>query len=245
MYKLSPLNTLVAATLIVIATGNAWSGEATPAVPAAPASQTAAPGAGYVPGWYPPTPDRRGYAQPRPQPSQQPVPPPGYGQLGPYSSPYGQYRTGPDVPAENPLSAKLKQTQEQLATQTTELETTREQLTRLQTELQTATAALQKAQSDTINAGRQVDTTKAQEDTFRKILCELAARIETRNTALQDALQAPAAEPDDPDSAAVGEADSEATDQAEPLTDLQCTQLTPPPAITSGQRGVTVKTQAR
>ncbi len=260
------IKVFAAAALIGAASQSARSEEATPTVPAVtadqtatPANQTATPGTGHVPGWYPPTPDRRGYAQPWSQPSQWPAPPPGYGQLPPNSPPYGQYRTGPGVPVESPLSATLKQTQDQLAAkstaldttreklaaQTTELETTREQLTKLQTEFLAATTALQKAQSDTINTGRQVDTTMTQVDTFKKILCELAARIETRKTALQNALQTTAAKPVDPDSAAAGEDESETTGQAEPQTDLQCSQLTESPAITSGQRGITVITQER
>jgi len=285
MNKLSLLKILVAAALIGVAAENAWSEEATPGVPAtaagqtatpetpaapagqtaapetpaAPAGQTAAPGTGYVPVWYPPGPDQRGYAQPWSQPSQWPAPQPGYGQLPPYSPPYGQYRTGPGAQAvENALSARLKQTQEQLAAKMTELDTTkaqvaaktseletaREQLARLQTELQNATAALRKAQSDTINAGQQFDTTKAQVDTLRNILCELAARIEIRETALQNALQTTAAEPGDTDGAAAGKVGTATAEQAEPQFDPQCSQTTLP-AITSGQRAKTIITPAR
>ncbi len=245
MNKLSPLSILVAVALNAIAAQNAWSEETAPVVPAAPAAQTAAPGTGYAPGRYPPRPNQGGYAQPWSQPSQRHAPPPGYGQLRPYYPPYGQYRPVPAAPAENPLSAELKQTQEQLAAKNTELDTTKEQLTKVQAKLQAATAALQKAQSDTINAGLQVDTTMAQVDTLKKILCELAARLETRKAALQNILQTPAAEPDGPDSTAAGEVDSETTEQAEPQTDLQCSQQIPPPTITSGQRGMTITTRAR
>lgn len=239
MNKFSTLNLIVAAALIVIAAENAWSEEAAPAAPADPAAQTAAPGTGYVPGWYPPRSDRRGYAQPRQQPTQRPVRPPGYSQLRPYYPPYGQYRATPGAPAENPLGAKLKQTQKELAAKTAELDTTKEQLAKVQAKLQAATAALRKTQSDTINAGRQVDTTMAQVDTLKKTLCELSTRLETRKTALQNALQTPAAEPNNPDSAPADEVESETTEQAEP----QCSQQTPSPAITSRQSGVTAKAQ--
>jgi hypothetical protein len=243
MNKLTHLKILVAAALVGIAAGNAGSEEATPAVTAAPGAQTAAPGNGHVTGWYPPRPGQRRYAQPWTQPSQRPAPAPGYRPTSPYYPPYGQYRSAPVVPAENPLGAELKQTQEQLAEQTTRLETTREQLAKLQDKLQVATATLHKAQSDTINAGRQVDTTRAEVDTLKNILCELAARIESRNNALQNALKTAATQPDDPGS--TGEADPETAEQAEPQTDPQCSQLTSPPAITSGQRGITIKSQAR
>jgi hypothetical protein len=245
MNTLSSLKLLVAAALIGIAAGNARSQEATPDVSNTPAGQTAATGTGYVPGWYPPRPDRRGYAQPWPQSSQRPAPPPGYGGLRPYAPAHGQYWSRPGIPAENPLGTELKQTQEQLAAQSTELETTRQQLARLQADLETATAALQKAQSDTLNAGRQVDASMTEVDALRKILCELAARIEIRKTMLQDALQTAAAEPDEPDSTTGGEVEPETAALAEPQTDPQCSQQTPTPAITSGQRGITVKAQAR
>jgi ribosomal protein L17 len=240
--KLTHLRVLVSAALIGMAAGNAMSEEAAPGATAIPGGHTAAPGTGYGPGWYPPRPDRRGYAQPWSAP-QRPAPAPGYSQSPPYYPPYGPYRAEPAAPEENPLGAELKQAQEQLATQTTQLETTREQLARLQEQLQAATAALHKAQTDTINAGRQVDTTRSEVDTLRYILCELAARIETRNAALQDILKTAAAQPDAPDDA--GGVDSQTAEQAEPLPDPQCSQLTPPPAITSGQRGVTITTQAR
>jgi hypothetical protein len=234
MNKLTHLRILVAAALIGIAAGNARSEEATPGL-------AAAPGTGYVPGWYPPRSDRRGYAQPwTPQPQQ---PAPGYSQPPSYHPPYGPYRAEPAAPAENPLGAELKETQEQLATQTTQLETTREELARLQEKLQAATAALHKAQSDTINAGLQVDITGVEVDTLRNILCELAARIESRNNALQDSLKTAAPQADALDNA--GEVASQTAEQAEPQPDPQCSQLTPPPAITSGQRGVTITIQPR
>ena len=241
--KLPHLRVLVSAALIGLAAGNAVSEEAAPGTTTMSGGQTAAPGTGYGPGWYPARPDRRGYAQPWSAP-QRPAPAPGYSHSPPYYAPYGPYRAEPAAPAENPLGAELKQAQEQLATQTTQLETTREQLARLQEQLQAATTALHKAQTDTINAGRQVDTTRPEVDTLRYILCELAARIESRNDALQDIPKTAAAKPEDADN--VDEVGSEtAAEQAEPLPDPQCSQLTPPPAITSGQRGVTITTQAR
>ena len=92
MNKLSPLKKFLTAALIAISTGNAGAETATPGVPAAA-------GTSYVPGWNPPYPDRRGYAQPWSQPSQQAAPPPGYGRLYPYSPAYGQYQPATGVPA--------------------------------------------------------------------------------------------------------------------------------------------------
>jgi hypothetical protein len=259
MIKRVTIKVLVAAALFGVAAESAWAEEATPGVSPAPAGQAAAPGTGYAPGWYPPYPNRGGYAQPWQQQSQRPAPPPGYNQPPSYYPPYGQYQAVPAAPAENPLSAELKQTQEQLAAQATELDTTKEQLAaqateldttkeqlaKLYTELQTATAALQKAQSDTVNAGVQVDTTMTQVDTLKHMLCELAARIEARKTALENALQPTTAEPDDPGSATADEVDPEITEQAEDQTDPKCSQLTRHPAITSGQRAMTIKTPAK
>jgi hypothetical protein len=76
--------------------------------------------------------------------------------------------------------------------------------------------------------------------TLKKILCELSGRLESRKDALQKALQTPAAESDDPGNAA-GKTGPETTEQAEP----QCSQLTAPSAITSGDRAMTVRPQAR
>jgi len=243
MKILSPVSLLVAAALIGITAESAWSEEATPGVSAAPAGQPAAPGTGHVPRAYHQRPNRGGYAQPWQQPSQWPAPPPGYNQTPPYYPPYGQYQAVPAAPAENTLSTTLKATQEQLAAKTTELDTRKAQLAKLQAELETAMVALQKAHSDTINAGIQVDTSMTQVDTLKNMLCELAARLKTLKTMLQNAQKTTAAAPDDPDSAAAGEVDAGATEQAELQTEPQCSLQTPSPAITSGQRAKTVITQ--
>jgi ribosomal protein L17 len=244
MEIMPPVNLLLAAALIAVAAETASSEDVTPDVSAAPAAQTAAPGAGQVPGWYPPRPYGGGYAQPWQQPSQWPATPRGEGQPRPDYPPYGEFRPADTAPAVNPLSATLRQTQEQLAAKTLELETTRTQLSTAQAKLQTATAALQKAQTDTLNAARQVDTTVAQVETLRHILCELTARLGARNAALRSALQTTVAEPDDPGSAAAGGAETATAEQAKPQIDLKCSQLSRYPAITSGQRGQTIAPQA-
>lgn len=201
MKKLSSIHLIVAAALIGIAVESAWSEEATPGGSAAPAGQTTAPGTGYVPGWYPPRPNRGGYTQPWQQPSQWPAPPPGYGQLRSYHPPYGQYRGVPAAPVENPLSVKLKQTQEQLAAKSTELNTTNEQLATLQTELQATREALQQAQSETTVASQQLSNAIEQTDTLKNALADLKVLLETQNTMMQNALQAAAVENDTTDTA--------------------------------------------
>jgi len=221
---------IVATALLALAAGGARAQETHPDAAAAPARTV-------------PQPARGVYAQPWQQPPRWPAPPAAYGQPPAYYPQPGQYRAAPAAPVENPLDAKLRQAEEQLATKTAELDTTREQLARAQDKLRVATAALQKAQSDTVNAGIQVDDTMAQVDTLRKILCELAARIETRKAALHEALHPTEAEPDGPGSAAASEAVPETTEPAEPQSDPQCAQLTPPPAVTSGQRAFTVEAE--
>jgi hypothetical protein len=197
MNILSPRNILVAAVLIGITAESAWSEEATPSEPGAPAEQTASPGTGYVPGRYPPSPNRGGYAQPWQQPSQWTAPPPGYRQLRPYYPPYGQYRAAPAAPTENPLSVNLKQTQEQLAAKSTELNTANEQLATLQAELQATREVLQQAQSENTVASQQLSTTMEQADTLKNVLTELKARLDAQNTKLLSAVQAAAVADDD------------------------------------------------
>jgi hypothetical protein len=201
MKKLSSIYLIVAAAVIGSVAGSAWSEETTPDVPAAPAGQTAAPESGYVPGWYPPQPNRGGYAQPWQQPSQWPAPPPGYSRLRPYYPPYGQYRGVPAAPAENPLSVKLKQTQEQLAAKSTELDTANEQLATMQTELQATRAALQQAQSGTSVASQQLSKAMEQTDTLKNVLVDLKVLLETQDTMLQGAIQSATVENDTPDTA--------------------------------------------
>ena len=192
MKKLSSIKLIVAAAVIGSVAGSAWSEEATPDVPAAPAGQTAAPGTGYVPGWYPPRPNQGGYAQPWQQPSQWPAPAPGYRQSRPYYPPYGHYRGVPAAPTENPLSFKLKQTQEQLAAKSTELNTANEQLSTSQAELQTTREALQQAQSGATVASQQLSNVMEQVDTLKNLLADLKVLLETQNTMMQSAIQAAA-----------------------------------------------------
>lgn len=168
MNKLPSFATLVTAALIGIAAESAWSDEATPNGSAVPAMQTPAPETGYVPGWYPPPPNTGGYAQPRQQPSQWPVSPPGYGQLPPYYPPHGQYRAVPAAPAVNPLSAELKQTQEQLRAKSAELDTAiatleqhRQQITDDQQQNQMLAAERDRLRDDLDSRDKQLATLQA------------------------------------------------------------------------------------
>jgi len=143
MNILSSFAALVSATLIGIAAESAWSDEATPNGSAKPAVQTPAPTTGVAPGWYPPPPIQGGYTRPWQQPSQWPVPPQGYSQSPPPYPPRGPYRAVPAAPAAavNPLSAELKQTQEQLTAKSTELNIAHTMLEQLRSALQHSIAA--------------------------------------------------------------------------------------------------------
>jgi len=141
MHKFSPGNLLVAAVLFAVTAESAWSQETVSSVPAAAA------GAAYAPG-YAPAPYSRWYEpswQPPPWPELPPPPPPPppfYDRFDPYYPPAPQYRSAPRAPVGNPLSAELKQTQQQLATKNTELDAANEQLGTLQTEQQVNKEAL-------------------------------------------------------------------------------------------------------
>ena len=246
MNKLSPRNIVIAAALFGIAAESAWSEEATPSAPAAPAVQTAAPGASDTPGYAPAT-YPRGYER-RWQPPPWPERPPGYyDDFRPYYPPYRQYRSAPAAPTENPLSAELKQTQEQLAAKSTELNTTNEQLAAKSTELNTANEelaekstelntaneqlatmqaeqqatreALQQAQSEIDAASQQLGIAIEDMDIINNVLIELKAQLDVQNTSLQGAVQAGAAENDKVDSAVVSDVEqvqSPATTSAQP-----------------------------
>jgi hypothetical protein len=220
MNKLSPRNLLVAAALFGIAAESAWSEEATPSEPAAAAEQTASPGTADVQG-YAPTPNQRGYAQYWQQPPQwhEPPPPPGYGHFRPYYPPYPQYREVPAAPTENTLSAKLKQTGEQLSAKSTELNTANEQMATLQAEQQAIREVVQQAQAETAKASEQLSVVIEEMDILYEVLSGLKARLDLQNTSLLGTLQAGAAENDEVDSAVASDAEQAqppATPSAQP-----------------------------
>jgi hypothetical protein len=202
MNKLSSRNLLVGAALFAIAAESAWSEEAAPSVPAAPAEQTASPVTGFVPE-YAPTPGRRGY-EPYWQPAPRPGPPPGYyGRFQPYYPPNPQYRSAPAV---KPLSAELKQTQEQLAAEHAELDTAREQLARLQAEQEAIREILHQTQSELAKASEQLSIVLEEMDILNEVLSKLKGRLDVQDTSLLGALNAGAAEEDEVGSAGASEA---------------------------------------
>jgi outer membrane protein OmpA-like peptidoglycan-associated protein len=180
MNILSSFAALVTATLIGITAESAWSDEATPNAPAKPAVQTAAPATGVAPGWYPPPPNRGGYTRPWQQPSQWPVPPQGYGQLPPHYPPPGQYRAAPAAPATavNPLSAELKQAQEQLTAKRTELDMAHTMLEQLRGTLQHSIEAERTLRE------KVADITSAQQALQARVT-ELTAALNTTTATLE------------------------------------------------------------
>jgi len=146
MQKFPSLSALVAAALFTLASGSAWSEYESPTGSAAPVPQTPPPASGAVPGWYPPASQRGGYARPWQQRPYRPAHRRGYGERPRYYSPREQYRTAPAAPAttpaaaENPLSAELKRTQEQLAAKRRELDITHAMLEQLRAKLEESLA---------------------------------------------------------------------------------------------------------
>lgn len=125
-------------------TTSSWSDKVIRYGPDTEAEQTPAPkGDTNVPSQYvPPTPG--GYAQPWQQPPHWRAPQQLYGQFPPHYPRVGQYQAYPAAPAttrENPLSAELQQTQEQLATKSGELDEAHEMHEQLHGKLQTSLAA--------------------------------------------------------------------------------------------------------
>jgi len=178
MIKLSTHKLLVAAALFDIAAESAWSEEAAPSEPAAAAGQTASPVTADVQGSAP-APNRRGYEQYRqpPQWHEPPPPPRFYDRYRPYYPPYPQYRTAPAAPAEDPLSAELKQSQAQLAAKSAEMNTASEQMATLQAEQQATREALQQAQSETAVVSEQLGVVTEQMGILNDVLNELDNRV--------------------------------------------------------------------
>jgi outer membrane protein OmpA-like peptidoglycan-associated protein len=161
MQKLLSFAALVTASLITITVENAWSDET-------------------APGWYPPPPGRGGYVQRWQQPPRWTASPWGYAQVPPGYPPRGGYRVAPGVPpaAQNPLSAELEQTQEQLAAKTSELDeahATVEQLrTRLEHSLETEQAL-----------GQKVMALSSERDTLQAHMTDLTGKLNTTTSALE------------------------------------------------------------
>ncbi len=135
MYKLSSFAALVTTALIAIAAETSWSDETVPTASAPPAVQSPTPGIDPASGRYSPPFNRGGYTRWQ-QPILRPVLPPAYGQSRPYYLPHGQFQPPTATPVENPLSAELKLTQEQLTAESMELDKAHATLEQLQLKLQ-------------------------------------------------------------------------------------------------------------
>ncbi|NNJ94255.1 MAG: hypothetical protein HKP57_05880 [Halobacteria archaeon] len=163
MNRLTSFAALATAALIGSLSASAWSNErasswsdevisygtAAPADKAPATAPAPAPASTAVPGQYAP-PVQGGYAQPWQQPHQWRAPQQGYGQFPRYYPQGGQYPAYPAAPAtaattrKNPLSAELKQTQEQLTAKSSELGEAYRRIDELDGKLQDSLAAAEK-----------------------------------------------------------------------------------------------------
>ncbi len=152
-----------------------WSSETTAREPAAPVQQTPAPASRVVPG---------GNAQAWQQPRYWPVPQRGYRQAPPGYPPGGQYPAYPAAPAMapaarvNPLSAELKQIQDQLTAKSLELEEARSMLEQLRGDLQDSLAA-EEALSDKIAYSTH------EQNALRMRVTELVKTLNTANVTME------------------------------------------------------------
>ncbi|MEN8764112.1 MAG: hypothetical protein ABF290_17005, partial [Thiogranum sp.] len=180
MNKLSSFTALVTASLVGMAAESVWSDEATPSGSAAPAVQTPAPTGGPVPGWYPPPPNWGAYPRPWQQPPHWAAPPQGYDQLPPRYPARGPSQAVPAAPAlaENPLSAELKQTQEQLTASRAELEQARALLEQLQGQLQQSLEAEQALNENAVSSTSEQEVLQARVTELRAELDSATATLE-------------------------------------------------------------------
>jgi len=183
MNKLTLFAALAAAALIGSLPGSAWSEETASNGTPAPAVPTPAPASAVAPGWYPPA-YPGGYAQTWQQAPRWPAPQQGYGQYPPHYPPGGQYQAYPAAPAtapaarENPLSAELKQTQEQLTAKSSELNEARGMLEQLHDELQNSLA------TEASLSNKMTYCTREQQ-ALRVRVTELVETLKTSNATLE------------------------------------------------------------
>ena len=193
MKIMSSLAALVTATSISIVTGHAWSDETTTGESAVPAVQAPAPDR------YRTLPRRGGYAQRWQQPSQWPARPAGFGQRRPYSPPITQYRAVPAAPANNPVSAESKQTQEQLTAKdpvSPASKQTQEQLTAKSTELDRVQVTLEQLQLKLQHSreaehalNEKVAAITGEQQALQAQVAELQGKLETCNAAQEQQSQ--------------------------------------------------------
>ena len=262
MNKLSSFATLLIATLFGVAAESAWSNEARPNMNAAPAVQTAAPMTGFVPGPYQPPPNRGRYAHPWQQPSQWPAPPRGYaqlpsrpwqrplqrpvprhgyGQLPPRYQPRGQYRAVPAAPAavENPLSAELKQIQQQLTAKSTQLDNTQATLEQYRVKLRGSLETEQALKEKLANITSEQQAVQARATELTAVLIASTATLEKHRQQIaneQQQNQLLTAERDQLRGDLAGRDKQLATLQAELQELTQALQQARSEAATSGQQ---------
>lgn len=183
MNKLTSFAALVAAALIGSLPESAWSNETPASEPATAAVQTPAPAHGNVPGWYPPP--KPGEPVRTWQPlTRWPAPQQGYGQLPPRYPASRQYPAFPPAHVTaraawgNPLSAELKQTQEQLTAKNSELIETHGLLEQLRGQLQDSVAT-ESTLSDKIAYGTR------EQQALRVRVTELTGTLNTANATLE------------------------------------------------------------
>lgn len=180
MNKLRSFAAVVAAALIGGIPGSAWSDETTSNQTAAPAEQTPAPATAVAPRWNAPR-YPGGYAQTWQQPPHWGAPQPGYGQYPPQYPQGGQYPAYTAAPAttrENPLTAELKKTQEQLAAKSSELDDARGLLEQLRDQLKERLAAEARLADDIAYGTRE-------QQALRVRVIELTKALKTSNVTLE------------------------------------------------------------
>ena len=180
MNKLTTLAALVAAAVIATTSESAWSGKTTADGSSAPAEQTPAPANPVVPG---------GYAQTWQQPPHWRAPQQVFGRMPPQYPPGRQYQPFPaTAPAaqENPLSAKLKQTQEQLASKSSELDEARSMLEQLRGKLQDSLAAEARLTDKVRYSTREQNALRVRVTDLVKTLNTANATLEQQHQLLND-----------------------------------------------------------
>jgi len=183
MNKLTTLAALVALAMIATMAESAWSAETTANGTAAPAEQTPAPANPVVPG---------GYGQSWPQPPHWRAPQQIFGRTQPQYPPARQYQPFPPQPAtapaaqENPLSAKLKQAQEQLASKSSELIEAHSMLEQLRGKLQDSLAAEARLTGKVKYSTREQNALRVRVTDLVKTLNTANATLEQQHQLLND-----------------------------------------------------------
>lgn len=180
MSKSTTYTALLAAALIGSLPQTAWSDEPTSNGSAVPAEPTPAHESGVAPRLYPPS-IPGGYARTWQQPPHWRAPQPAYGYFPPHYPQAGQYPAYPAAPAtsrESPLSAELKQAQEQLSAKSNELDEVRGQLDLLRDELQDCQSAEARLTAD-------LDYSNREQHALRLRVTEQLSTLKTARATLE------------------------------------------------------------